>query len=307
MWKTKNVHTQIKLSYFLRQWSNLKLECKFDVGSENNYSKWGDMLEIEPKGRMREKKYAVFETLASCLQCFVLAEAGHFSTLSWALTESKVRSMTCNFWQSNEKIETHKIPVSFYFGEPQDIVACFCSFLLQVDEVKKKTYSNPPASDGLLFFVVLFIAIFTISFIFFFTMFVDFALVFTCVFISVYSCGFSFGLKTLCAIPMLFHTLRTIRNGKYKIPFFYPRDLFSRSWNVLNEVKTNIFKHNTIYEAVFCCRTSGTENFQVLIRFSSVLVHFLSLAYMTVCWNLLNARFSDMKWKKKQLFFLPAL
>lgn len=73
--------------------------------------------------------------------------------------------------------------------------------------------------------------------------------------------------------------------------------------NVLNEVKTNIFKHNTIYEAVFCCRTSGTENFQVLIRFSSVLVHFLSLAYMTVCWNLLNARFSDMKWKKKTAFF----
>lgn len=88
------------------------------------------------------KKYAVFETLASCLQCFVLAEAGHFSTLSWALTESKVRSMTYNFWQSNEKIETHKIPVSFYFGEPQDIVACFCSFLLQVDEVKKNIFES---------------------------------------------------------------------------------------------------------------------------------------------------------------------
>lgn len=31
----------------------------------------------------------------------------------------------------------YQIPVLYYFGEPQDITACFCSFLLHVDEVKK--------------------------------------------------------------------------------------------------------------------------------------------------------------------------
>lgn len=80
--------------------------------------------------------------------CIVLGWWRRFlSTFAWVLIESKVYSMTCNFGRKWKKKKAHTDTetihqnsrfILFWRAARHRRLFCFCSFLLHVDEVKKK-------------------------------------------------------------------------------------------------------------------------------------------------------------------------
>lgn len=72
----------------------------------------------------------------------------------------------------------------------------------------------------------------------------------------------------------------------------------------LNEVKTNIFKHNTIYDVQYvCCRIQAAGKMCSGFDSFSHVCSSLPLPLTHICWNLLDAPQSDdTKWHKATFF-----
>lgn len=141
--------------------------------------------------------------------------------------------------------------------------------------------------------------LYTFSFQFFFQD-LNFALVLLTFFISYLGILVNFLLvsHTVCFIFTMraLHTFKTIRNGKCKFFLFHRIFFFNRKkMYEMNEAKTNILKHNTIYDIFLLPNECSGENFH---RLGYFFFHKLKpFAYM-LCWML---PVTLAKWKK-QLF-----